>query len=171
SAPGHTVVFADQSGMNASGEVLLGTMDVHHQWNKLFQQLPSYQSLQQQTDWLKERISDLLGGSQVINLERLGPIQPISEHYMTLSTFHQSLMSRCLRLHPRSLHGLTLVLERKYHCISAPVFYYVSALFSQTPSLSWQMATHTEPGSGSAGGFFLLNKSFLLHCQHMHAPY
>ncbi|MEQ2241129.1 hypothetical protein ILYODFUR_022236 [Ilyodon furcidens] len=115
--PGHTVVFADQSGMNASGEVLLGTMDVHHQWNKLFQQLPSYQSLQQQTDWLKERISDLLGGSQVINLERLGPIQPISEHYMTLSTFHQSLMSRCLRLHPRSLHGLTLVLERKYHCI------------------------------------------------------
>ncbi|XP_047213303.1 T-cell activation inhibitor, mitochondrial isoform X3 [Girardinichthys multiradiatus] len=109
---GHTVVFADQSGMNASGEVLLGTMDVHHRWNKLFQQLPSYQSLQQQTDWLKERISDLLGGSQVINLERLGPIQPISEHYMTLSTFHQTLMSRCLRLHPRSLHGLTLVLER-----------------------------------------------------------
>ncbi|MEQ2307011.1 hypothetical protein AMECASPLE_013926 [Ameca splendens] len=36
----------------------------------------------------------------------------------------------------------------------------VSALFSQTPSRSWQMAAHTEPGSGSAGGFFLLKGSF-----------
>ncbi|MEQ2223094.1 hypothetical protein ILYODFUR_033255 [Ilyodon furcidens] len=34
----------------------------------------------------------------------------------------------------------------------------VSALFSQTPSRSWQMAAHTEPGS--AGGFFLLKGSF-----------
>ncbi|KAK5620650.1 hypothetical protein CRENBAI_021042 [Crenichthys baileyi] len=36
----------------------------------------------------------------------------------------------------------------------------VSALFSLTPSRSWQMAAHTEPGSGSAGGFFLLKGSF-----------
>lgn len=35
--PGHTVVFADQSGMNASGHVMLGTMDVHHQWTKVMQ--------------------------------------------------------------------------------------------------------------------------------------
>lgn len=34
---GHTVVFADQSGMNASGHVMLGTMDVHHQWTKVMQ--------------------------------------------------------------------------------------------------------------------------------------
>ncbi|XP_015254584.1 PREDICTED: T-cell activation inhibitor, mitochondrial [Cyprinodon variegatus] len=108
---GHTVVFADQSGMNASGDVMLGTMDVHHQWTKFFQQLPSYRRLQQQTDWLKGRISDLLGGSEVIQLEKLGPIQLIAEHYSTLTTFHNSLMSRGLRLHPRSLHGLTVVLE------------------------------------------------------------
>uniref|UniRef100_A0A3Q2E9T9 T cell activation inhibitor, mitochondrial n=1 Tax=Cyprinodon variegatus TaxID=28743 RepID=A0A3Q2E9T9_CYPVA len=109
----HTVVFADQSGMNASGDVMLGTMDVHHQWTKFqfFQQLPSYRRLQQQTDWLKGRISDLLGGSEVIQLEKLGPIQLIAEHYSTLTTFHNSLMSRGLRLHPRSLHGLTVVLE------------------------------------------------------------
>ncbi|MED6272462.1 hypothetical protein CHARACLAT_030654 [Characodon lateralis] len=36
----------------------------------------------------------------------------------------------------------------------------VPALFSQSPSRSWQMAAHTEPGSGSAGGFFLLKGSF-----------
>ncbi|XP_059195725.1 T-cell activation inhibitor, mitochondrial [Centropristis striata] len=108
---GHTVVFADQSGMNASGHIMLGTMDVHHQWTKLFEQLPSYRSLQQQTDWLKERISLLLGGTQVVHVERLGPVQPIAEHYSTLNTFHKNLMSRHLRLHPRSLQGLTMLLE------------------------------------------------------------
>ncbi|XP_034385075.1 T-cell activation inhibitor, mitochondrial isoform X1 [Cyclopterus lumpus] len=108
---GHTVVFADQSGMNASGHVMLGTMDVHHQWTKLFEQLPGYRSLQQQTDWLKERISLLLGGTQVVHMERLRPVQSIAEHYGTLSSFHKSLMSRRLRLHPRSLQGLTMLLE------------------------------------------------------------
>nr|XP_046255272.1 T-cell activation inhibitor, mitochondrial isoform X2 [Scatophagus argus] len=110
---GHTVVFADQSGMNASGHVMLGTMDVHHQWTKLFEQLSSYRSLQQQTDWLKERISLLLGGTKVIHMERLGPVQPITEHYSTLSTFHKNLMSQHLHLHPRSLQGLTMLLENE----------------------------------------------------------
>ncbi|KAG1940139.1 T-cell activation inhibitor, mitochondrial [Pimephales promelas] len=32
---GHIIVFTDQSGMNASGHVMLGTMDVHHQWSKV----------------------------------------------------------------------------------------------------------------------------------------
>nr|XP_020478000.1 T-cell activation inhibitor, mitochondrial isoform X4 [Monopterus albus] len=109
---GHTVVFADQSGMNAYGHVMLGTMDVHHQWTKLFEQLPSYQSLLQQTDWLKERISLLLGGTQVVHMERLGTVQPITEHYRTLNTFHKTLMSRHLRLHPRSLQGLAMLLEK-----------------------------------------------------------
>ncbi|XP_029928667.1 T-cell activation inhibitor, mitochondrial [Myripristis murdjan] len=108
---GHTIVFTDQSGMNASGHVMLGTMDVHHQWTKLFERLPSYRSLQQQTEWLKERISLLLGGAQVIHVERLGPVQPIAEHYSTLNTFHKTLMPRCLRLHPRSLQGLTITLD------------------------------------------------------------
>ncbi|KAM9722991.1 T-cell activation inhibitor, mitochondrial isoform 2-T2 [Menidia menidia] len=108
---GHTLVFADQSAMNASGHVMLGTMDVHHQWTKLFQQLASYRSVQQQAEWLQERISLLLGGVQVVHTERLGPVQPIAEHYGTLSSFHKSLMSRRLHLHPRSLHGLTMMLE------------------------------------------------------------
>lgn len=108
---GNTVVFADQSGMNASGHIMLGTMDVHHQWTKLFEQISSYHSLQQQTDWLKERISLLLGGIQVTHMESLGLVQPMAEHYSKLSTFHKNLMSRRLRLHPRSLQGLTMLLE------------------------------------------------------------
>ncbi|KAM6995586.1 T-cell activation inhibitor, mitochondrial [Tautogolabrus adspersus] len=108
---GHDVVFADQSGMNASGHIMLGTMDVHHQWTKLFEQLPSYRALQQQTDWLKERISLLVGGTQVVHKERLGPVQLIADHYSTLSTFHKSLLTGPLRLHPRSLQGLTMLLE------------------------------------------------------------
>ncbi|RVE62232.1 hypothetical protein OJAV_G00154970 [Oryzias javanicus] len=111
SLQGHTIVFADQSGMNSSGHVLLGTMDVHHQWTKLFMQLPSFRGLQHQTDCLKERISFLLGGAQVVHMERLGPVRPIAEHYRVLSTFHKKLLSQRLHLHPRSLHGLTMVLE------------------------------------------------------------
>ncbi|XP_028326799.1 T-cell activation inhibitor, mitochondrial isoform X2 [Gouania willdenowi] len=109
---GHTVVFADQSEMNACGHVMLGTMDVHHQWIRLFQQLPSYRSLHQQTEWLKERISFLLGGAQVVHLDRLGPSQTLAEHYSTLSNFHKRLIAQPLRLHPRSLLGLTVQVEK-----------------------------------------------------------
>ncbi|XP_036794195.1 T-cell activation inhibitor, mitochondrial isoform X2 [Oncorhynchus mykiss] len=108
---GHTIIFTDQSGMNASGHVMLGTMDVHHQWTKLFVSLPSYRSLLQQTEWLKERISHVLGGIQVINVERLGPVQPIEEHCSILNTFHKRLLARRLALHPRSLQGLAMTLE------------------------------------------------------------
>ncbi|XP_068178861.1 T-cell activation inhibitor, mitochondrial [Antennarius striatus] len=108
---GHTVMFADQSGMSASGHVLLGTMDVHHQWAELCEQLSSYRHLHQQTEWLKERISLLLCGIEVIHPEPFGPVQPIAEHYSTLSTFHKNLMSQHLCLHPRSLLGLTMMLN------------------------------------------------------------
>uniref|UniRef100_A0A673HDS9 T-cell activation inhibitor, mitochondrial-like n=1 Tax=Sinocyclocheilus rhinocerous TaxID=307959 RepID=A0A673HDS9_9TELE len=104
-------VFTDQSGMNASGHVMLGTMDVHHQWTKLFERLPSYRSMFQQSDWLKERISHLLGGIQVIHIERMGPALPLEEHYSTLNTFHKRLLPQRLSLHPRSMQGLTMSLE------------------------------------------------------------
>ncbi|KAG7268704.1 hypothetical protein CRUP_021387 [Coryphaenoides rupestris] len=110
---GHTVVFTDQSGMNASGHVTLGTMDVHQQWVKLMERLPGYHSLQQQCDWLQERVSVLLGGARIVHVERVGPVQPIDTHYHTLSAFHKRLVShrRPLRLHPRSLQGLSMTLE------------------------------------------------------------
>ncbi|XP_062321080.1 T-cell activation inhibitor, mitochondrial [Osmerus eperlanus] len=108
---GHTIVFTDQSGMNALGHVMLGSMDVHHQWAKLFERLPSYRSLKQQADWLKERISLLLGGIQVVHVERLGPLLAIEEHYSTLNAFHKRLLPRRLALHPRSLQGLAMTLE------------------------------------------------------------
>uniref|UniRef100_A0A6Q2XHY8 T cell activation inhibitor, mitochondrial n=1 Tax=Esox lucius TaxID=8010 RepID=A0A6Q2XHY8_ESOLU len=105
---GHTILFTDQSGMNASGHVMLGTMDVHHQWTKLFERLPSYRSLHQQTETLKERISHVLGGIQVIHVDRLGSIE---EHYSILKSFHQRLLPRRLALHPRSLQGLVMTVE------------------------------------------------------------
>lgn len=132
-------MFADQSGMNASGHVMLGTTDVHHQWTKvmrflpsasrhvrsplrahlrgscasqMFEQLPAFRILQQQTEWLKERISLLLGGTRVVHTERLGPVEPITELYGTLYTFHNNLISQRLCLHPRSLEGLNMILEK-----------------------------------------------------------
>ncbi|XP_077432764.1 T-cell activation inhibitor, mitochondrial [Vanacampus margaritifer] len=109
---GHAVVFADQSGMNASGHVMLGTTDVHHQWTKLFEQLPAFRVLQQRTEWLKERISLLLGGIQVVPAEGLGPVQPIAELHGTLNAFHNNLITQRLCLHPRSLEGLNMILEK-----------------------------------------------------------
>ncbi|TSK34849.1 T-cell activation inhibitor, mitochondrial [Bagarius yarrelli] len=108
---GHTVLFTDQSGMNASGHVMLGTMDVPHQWTKLFERLPVYSSLLQQTEWLKDRISFLLGGIQVIHMERVGLLLPLEDYYSTLNTFHKNLLPHRLALHPRSLQGLTMILE------------------------------------------------------------
>uniref|UniRef100_A0A3B3ZMV2 Uncharacterized protein n=1 Tax=Periophthalmus magnuspinnatus TaxID=409849 RepID=A0A3B3ZMV2_9GOBI len=89
-------VFADESGMNASGHVMLGTMDVHHQWLKL-----------------KERISLLLGGAVVLLPDRMGSEQPIAEHYSSLNAFHKRLLSDCMRVHPRSLEGLGLVIDNR----------------------------------------------------------
>ncbi|XP_031432719.1 T-cell activation inhibitor, mitochondrial isoform X2 [Clupea harengus] len=108
---GHTILYSDQSGMNASGYVMLGTMDVHHHWAKLFERLPSYRGLFQQTEWLKERISLLLGGVQVIHVERLGPVLPLEEYYSTLNHFHKRLLPQRPALHPRSLQGLSMTLE------------------------------------------------------------
>ncbi|KAL4616922.1 T-cell activation inhibitor, mitochondrial-like, partial [Arapaima gigas] len=108
---GYILVFSDQSGMNACGHVMLGTMDVHHQWSKLFETLPSYQALLQQTEWLKERISLLLGGIQVVHIEGLGPILSLEDHYSTLNAFHKRLLPQRPALHPRSLQGLTMTLE------------------------------------------------------------
>lgn len=115
---GHTLLFTDQSGMNASGHVMLGTMDVHHQWTKLFERLPSYCSLLQQTEWLKERISSLLGGIQVIHMERMEPVLPLEVHYSTLNTFHKRLLPHRPSLHPRSLQGLTMTLENDRSTVS-----------------------------------------------------
>ncbi|MEQ2291814.1 hypothetical protein AMECASPLE_016788 [Ameca splendens] len=48
-------------------------------------------------------------------------------------------------------------------------FFFMFALSSQTPSPSRQTANQTEPGS--AGGFFLLNRSFPFCYHYIHAEY
>ncbi|XP_066547069.1 T-cell activation inhibitor, mitochondrial [Amia ocellicauda] len=108
---GHTIIFTDQSGMNAAGHVMLGTTDVHHQWAKLFERLPSYSSLLAQSELLKDRISQLLGGIQVIHIERLQPLLTIEEYFNTLSAFQKRLSSCWVPFHPRSLQGLQMTLE------------------------------------------------------------
>lgn len=86
---------------------------IHVAWCvQLFERLPSYSSLLQQTEWLKDRISFLLGGIQVIHMERVGLVLPLEDHYSTLSTFHERLLPHRLALHPRSLQGLAMTLEK-----------------------------------------------------------
>ncbi|KAM6089482.1 T-cell activation inhibitor, mitochondrial isoform 1-T1 [Chlamydotis macqueenii] len=108
---GRTVVFTDRSGMSAAGHVMLGTMDVHHHWTKIFERLPNYYKLQKSLLLLEERISQLLGGIQVIHIEELQPLMTLEEYYETLDSFYNKLCDSRLPFHPRSLRGLQMILE------------------------------------------------------------
>ncbi|XP_032640026.1 T-cell activation inhibitor, mitochondrial isoform X1 [Chelonoidis abingdonii] len=108
---GHTVVFTDCSGMSATGHVMLGTMDVHHHWIKIFERLPSYYKLQKKMLLLEDRISHLLGGIQITYIEELQPLLTLEEYYTTLDAFCNRLLNSKLSFHPRSLRGLQMILE------------------------------------------------------------
>lgn len=180
---GHTLEFADQSGMNAFGHIMLGTMDVHHQWTKvganlfaidviwislaflihpppvliqLFEQVYGFSSLLQQTEWMKERIRFMLGGAEVILSERFGSAQGITEHYTALSVFHQNILSQCLRLHPRSLQGLSLLLEKyavKLQFLNTQLFV-LACSFDQS-YLMCLPSDPTEPSLHEMGHFII----------------
>uniref|UniRef100_A0A8C3CNP2 T cell activation inhibitor, mitochondrial n=1 Tax=Cairina moschata TaxID=8855 RepID=A0A8C3CNP2_CAIMO len=108
---GRTVVFTDRSGMSAAGHIMLGTMDVHHHWTKIFERLPNYYKLQKRLLFLEDRISQLLGGIQVIYIEELQPLLTLEEYYETLDSFCNKLLDSRLRFHPHSLRGLQMILE------------------------------------------------------------
>ncbi|XP_007505294.2 T-cell activation inhibitor, mitochondrial isoform X1 [Monodelphis domestica] len=108
---GCTIIFTDRSGMSALGHVMLGTMDVHHHWTKLFERLPSYFDLRRRLVLLEEQISQLLGGLQVVYLEELQPAMTIEEYYSVLDCFHGRLLQSRVPFHPRSLRGLRMILD------------------------------------------------------------
>ncbi|NXI67077.1 TCAIM protein, partial [Anseranas semipalmata] len=108
---GRTVVFTDRSGMSAAGHIMLGTMDVHHHWTKIFERLPNYYKLQKRLLFLEDRISQLLGGIQVIYIEELQPLLTLEEYYDTLDSFYNKLLDSRLPFHPHSLRGLQMILE------------------------------------------------------------
>uniref|UniRef100_A0A8D0GBI6 DUF4461 domain-containing protein n=1 Tax=Sphenodon punctatus TaxID=8508 RepID=A0A8D0GBI6_SPHPU len=110
-AKGRTVIFTDRSGMSATGHVMLGTMDVHHHWAKIFEQLPSYCKLQRKLLLLEDRISHLLGGIQITYVEELQPLLTLEEYFSTLDAFCNRVLNCRLPFHPRSLRGLKMILE------------------------------------------------------------
>ncbi|XP_052042862.1 T-cell activation inhibitor, mitochondrial isoform X2 [Apodemus sylvaticus] len=110
-AKGCTVVFTDRSGMSALGHVMLGTMDVHHHWTRLFESLPSYFDLQRRMSALEDQISSLLGGIQVVYIEEFQPALTLEEYYSLLNTFHNQLLRSGLPPHPQNLSGLQMILS------------------------------------------------------------
>ncbi|XP_057623419.1 T-cell activation inhibitor, mitochondrial isoform X2 [Chionomys nivalis] len=110
-AKGCTIVFTDRSGMSALGHVMLGTMDVHHHWTRLFESLPSYFDLQRRTSALEDQISDLLGGIQVLYIEELQPALTLDEYCCLLDVFHSQLLKSRTPAHPQSLSGLEMILS------------------------------------------------------------
>lgn len=110
-AKGCTIIFTDRSGMSAMGHVMLGTMDVHHHWTKLFERLPSYFDLQRKLRLLEDQISYLLDGMQVIYIEELQPMLTLEEYYTLLNVFYSRLKKNRLSFHPQSLSGLQMILN------------------------------------------------------------
>lgn len=110
-AKGCTIIFTDRSGMSAVGHVMLGTMDVHHHWTKLFERLPSYFDLQRRLMLLEDQISYLLGGIQVVYIEELQPVLTLEEYYSLLDVFYNRLSKSRIPFHPRSLRGLQMILN------------------------------------------------------------
>ncbi|KAM6170691.1 T-cell activation inhibitor, mitochondrial [Rhynchocyon petersi] len=110
-AKGCTLIFTDRSGLSAVGHVMLGTMDVHHHWTKLFERLPSYFDLQRKLMLLEDQISCLLGGIQVVYIEELQPVLTLEEYYSLLDVFCNRLLKTRIPFHPRSLRGLQMILN------------------------------------------------------------
>ncbi|XP_067837820.1 T-cell activation inhibitor, mitochondrial isoform X2 [Heptranchias perlo] len=108
---GCTLIFADNSGVNAVGQIMLGTVDVHHHWTKILERLPVYYKLHSQLSLLEERISYLLGDVQLIYDEDLQPAMMLEDYYRMLKAFHQCLVASRPLFHPRSLKGLQMILE------------------------------------------------------------
>ncbi|XP_040289330.1 T-cell activation inhibitor, mitochondrial [Bufo bufo] len=144
-AKGHTVIFTDQTGMSAAGHVMLGTMDVHHHWTKLFERLPSFCVLQGKLLQLQDRISHLLGGIEIVHIEELQPLLTMEEHYSVLHAFCKKLLNRRVPIHPRSLRGLQMTLEYDHFVPRLhEMGHFIIPTVCDPPSLQWFLLAHTQ---------------------------
>ncbi|XP_006893116.1 PREDICTED: T-cell activation inhibitor, mitochondrial [Elephantulus edwardii] len=144
-AKGCTLIFTDRSGMSAVGHVMLGTMDVHHHWTKLFERLPSYFDLQRRLILLEDQISYLLGGIQVVYVEELQPVLTLEEYYSLLDVFYNRLLKNRIPFHPRSLRGLQMILNSDRYAPSLhELGHFNIPVLCDPASLQWFILTKAE---------------------------
>ncbi|XP_026573568.1 T-cell activation inhibitor, mitochondrial isoform X3 [Pseudonaja textilis] len=144
-AKGQTVIFTDRSGMNATGYVMLGTMDVHHHWTKIFERLPSYSTLQKKVLFLEERISELLGGIQITHVEELQPMLTIEEYYSILDNFYDQVHNKRLPFHPNSLRGLQMILGSDRYAPSLhELGHFIIPVMCDLVTLQWFIMDKTQ---------------------------
>ncbi|OCT75911.1 T-cell activation inhibitor, mitochondrial [Xenopus laevis] len=144
-AKGRTLLFTDETGMNASGHVMLGTMDVHHQWAKLFERLSSYTYLERKLLHLQDRISHLLGGIEIVHIEEQQSLLTIEEYYRMLETFYNKLLSSRMPIHPRSLRCLKMILQSdRFAPRLHEMGHYIIPTLCDPASLQWFLLTHSQ---------------------------
>ncbi|PIO05103.1 hypothetical protein AB205_0157940 [Aquarana catesbeiana] len=80
--------------------------------NKLFESIPSYYLLQRKVLQLQERVSHLLGGIEIVHIEEMQPLLSLEEYCSALDAFCNKLLKRRVPIHPRSLRGLQMILEK-----------------------------------------------------------
>ncbi|KAM4689474.1 T-cell activation inhibitor, mitochondrial [Discoglossus pictus] len=144
-AKGRTVIFTDLTAISAAGHVMLGTTDVHHHWTRLFERLPSYYHLQRKLLLLEERISQLLGGIEILHIEELQPLLTVEEYYSVLDAFYNKLLKRRVPIHPRSLRGLQMVLENdRFVPRLHEMGYFTIPTVCDPASLQWFIMAHAQ---------------------------
>ncbi|XP_048367200.1 T-cell activation inhibitor, mitochondrial [Sphaerodactylus townsendi] len=144
-AIGRTVIFTDRSGMSATGCVMLGTMDVHHHWTKIFERLPSYSALQRKLLLLEDHISHLLGGIQITYIEELQPMLTLEEYYAILDGFYNRVCNSRLPFHPRSLRGLQMILESdRYEPSLHELGHFIIPAVCDPATLQWFIITKAQ---------------------------
>ncbi|XP_069816494.1 T-cell activation inhibitor, mitochondrial isoform X2 [Dendropsophus ebraccatus] len=144
-AKGHTIIFTDRTGMSAAGHLMLGTMDVHYHWSKLFERLPSYYVLQKKLWQLQERIGHLLGGIEVVHIEELQPVLTMEEHYTVLDAFCNKLLSIRVPIHPHSLRGLQMILENDHFVPRLhEMGHFIIPVLCDPPTLQWFLLSNAQ---------------------------
>uniref|UniRef100_A0A8D2J4R8 DUF4461 domain-containing protein n=3 Tax=Varanus komodoensis TaxID=61221 RepID=A0A8D2J4R8_VARKO len=131
--------------MSAAGQVMLGTMDVHHHWTKIFERLPSYSTLQRKVLLLEEHISHLLGGIQITYVEELQPMLTLEEYYSALDNFYNRVCNSRLAFHPRSLRGLQMILESDRYAPSLhELGHFIIPTVCDLAALQWFIITKAQ---------------------------
>ncbi|XP_061428012.1 T-cell activation inhibitor, mitochondrial isoform X1 [Lethenteron reissneri] len=108
---GQTLLFTDQSGVNALGHIMLGTTDVHHHWIKAVEERPRLSMVLAQLRAAEERARRMLGGASLTQRDPHVSGLSAQRALARLNLMRESALRGPPLFLPGSLRDLRLILE------------------------------------------------------------
>ncbi|XP_061428013.1 T-cell activation inhibitor, mitochondrial isoform X2 [Lethenteron reissneri] len=116
---GQTLLFTDQSGVNALGHIMLGTTDVHHHWIKAVEERPRLSMVLAQLRAAEERARRMLGGASLTQRDPHVSGLSAQRALARLNLMRESALRGPPLFLPGSLRDLRLILEGAWvHAVS-----------------------------------------------------